>query len=171
MIILCIIFSSRPSATDVSLQINSILGKNFVTSYFSLSNSVKYVNSCRLIFPINVKPIMSLQETPASLRTKGPAWSINMFHVLTQNFYSNTKFMRASGFSSPAFTSFLSKWCFVFCRYPIFSTLFEVFYYPAIHWLADIQNPVINGQGQNFKNMKTLRSTMLWQRCSFVPTN
>lgn len=87
VIILCTFFDSHPSSTDISLQINSILGKNFVTSYFSLSNSVNYANSCRLFFPINVKPMMSLQETPAFLRSKGPAWSINMFRVLTRNFY------------------------------------------------------------------------------------
>lgn len=152
-----------------------LLGKNFITSNFSLSNSVKYANSCRLIFPINEwchsVCVYPLQETPASLRTKDPAWPITVFYVLTRNFYSNTKFITASGFSSPAFTSFPSKWCFIFCSYPNFSALFEVLYYPAIHWLANIENPVINGQRQNFKNMQTLRSTVLWQRCSFVPTN
>lgn len=138
---------------------------------------MKYVNFCILIFFNKCKSndvtvcMYSLQEIPVSLKTKGPDWSINMFGVLTRNFYSNTKFMRASAFSSPAFTSFPSKWCFIFCSYPIFSTLFEVLYYPTIHGLADIENPVINRQGQNFKNTKTLRSAILWQRCSFVPTN
>lgn len=165
IVIIFHIFNSCPCGTDVSLQISSLSGKNFVTSYFSLSNSVKYVNFCRLTNDVTVCVLIAGNSSLSENKSSSLIHQYVPF--LTQNFYANTQFMRASGFSAPAFTSFPSKWGFIFCSYPIFSILLKVLYYPAIHGLADIENRVINRQGQflKYENSKIYYPVTKMQFC------